>query len=88
MSPYFRGLYLDIGARSPSMEHWLAQRAMALRYVETGRRIVDQQRDRIARDKALGVDTDTAEGLLGTLVRSQLMFEEALADLDRREPLE
>ena len=70
------------------MEHWLARRAMALRYVETGRRIVDQQRDLVARRKALGVDTDTNEDLLGTLERSQLMFEEALADLDRREPLE
>jgi hypothetical protein len=69
------------------MEHWLARRAVAVRHVEGGRRIVDRQRALIARCKALGVNTDEAKNLLVAFERSQTIFEQDLADLDRRKPL-
>jgi hypothetical protein len=69
------------------MEQWLERRALALRHVQSGRVIVDRQRALIARSKALGVDTARAESLLICFERSQTIFEQDLADLDRRKPL-
>jgi hypothetical protein len=70
------------------MDQWLERRALALRHVENGRLIVDRQRTLIARIKALGVNTDEAESLLKAFERSQTIFEDDLADLDRRKPLQ
>jgi hypothetical protein len=61
---------------------------MALRHVESGRRIVDRQRALVARRKALGVNTDVSESLLEAFKRSQAIFEDDLADLDRKRPLD
>jgi len=75
-------------AQVPHMEQWLERRALALRHVENGRRIVDRQRTLIGRCKVLGINTELAESLFLAFERSQIIFEHDLADLDRRKPLE
>ena len=66
----------------------MERRALALKHVETGRRIIARQRELIKRQIARGVDTATSESLLRAFERSQMIFEHDLADLDRRKPQE
>jgi len=70
------------------MEHWLERRARTLRHIESGRRVIDRQRAIVAHKKALGLNSDVFENLLGAFERTQAIFEQDLADLNRRKPLE
>jgi len=55
--------------------------AMAEGHVEEGRRIVARQRDLIARQRALGRDTDVSEWLLSQFKRSLVAFEQDLQSI-------
>jgi hypothetical protein len=49
--------------------------ALAARHVADGRRIVAEQRARVARQQYLGLNTCQAEGLLDQFERTQAIFE-------------
>jgi len=66
------------------MKTWTERRLLALKHVISGRRIIDRQRRAIAQRKAIGADTSESERLLESFEKTQLIFEQDLADLDRR----
>ena len=69
------------------MKLWLKRRTVALKHVEGSRRIIERQRFLVVRRKALGAaNTDQSESLLGTFEQTQTIFEQDLAELDRRKP--
>ena len=49
--------------------------ARAARHVADGRRIVAEQRARVARQQSLGLNTSEAKGLLALFERTQAIFE-------------
>jgi len=68
------------------MKTWMERHALALQHVISGRRIIERQRRAIAQRKAIGADTSESERLLESFERTQVIFEQDLADLDRRKP--
>lgn len=56
---------------------------MAMRHVLRGREIVEAQRLTVARLRAGGGDSREAEKLLVLYLRSQAIFEQDLAELDK-----
>jgi hypothetical protein len=69
------------------MKTWTERRALALQHVISGRRIIERQRSAIAQRKAVGADTSESERLLENFEKTQMIFEQDLADLDRRKPV-
>jgi hypothetical protein len=65
------------------MTPWTQRRALALKHVEDGRRVVEQQRALVRRLKAAGFNVARPEELLQLFEQSQRLFEEDLADLDQ-----
>jgi hypothetical protein len=70
-----------------AMKTWTERRALALQHVISGRRIIERQRSAIAQRKAVGADTSESERLLENFEKTQMIFEQDLADLDRRKPV-
>jgi hypothetical protein len=68
------------------MKTWTERRALALQHVISGRRIIERQRRLITQRKAIGADTGESERLLVSFEKTQVIFEQDLADLDRRKP--
>jgi hypothetical protein len=62
------------------VELWLERRALALKHLESGRRIIERQRQLIARRKAIGANTNESERLLESFEHSQMIFDQDLAD--------
>ena len=63
-----------MGGETPEDRH-----ALAKRHVETGRRIIERQRQIVAETKARKVDSTQAEELLAQFERTQAIFEDDLA---------
>jgi hypothetical protein len=68
------------------MKTWTERHALALQHVISGRRIIERQRRAVAQRKAIGADTSESESLLETFEETQIIFEQDLADLNRRKP--
>jgi hypothetical protein len=60
-----------------------ARRALAEQHVEEGRRVIERQRQLIARKKVAYSDTIFAEELLDQFLLSQRIFEDDLTNLIR-----
>jgi len=60
--------------------------AKAQHRVEKSRRIIEQQRERIARLRAAGHETSTSEKVLATLERSHTALEHGLAAMLKEQP--
>jgi hypothetical protein len=65
------------------MKTWSDRRALALKHVEEGRRVIERQRALVRRLKAAGFNVARPEQLLQLFEQSQRLFEEDLADLDK-----
>ena len=61
------------------MRTWTERHEEAHRHVIDGQRIIDRQLTLIERQKVLGRDTTTSEGLLAAFRSSQAIFESDLA---------
>jgi hypothetical protein len=69
--------------QNSGMMSWTERRAVGLKNVENGRRAVEWQRGLVNRLRLGGFDTVQAEELLRHFERSQCIFEEDLAELDK-----
>jgi hypothetical protein len=61
-----------------------SHRALAERHVTRGREIVSEQRKIIKRLRAINANTTQATELLEAFERSQMIFEDDLAEIKRR----
>ncbi|MCC6780007.1 MAG: hypothetical protein IT537_25805 [Hyphomicrobiales bacterium] len=71
----------------PDRHHLAERQALARRHVESGRKIVERQRELIAEIRSRGGDCRTAEDLLARFERTLSVFEDDLADLMKRTAL-